>query len=1068
MSVEGLARGGDGGRLDGPAGPGGNGGDASGTATGIAEGDGAVTVNHFARGGAGGRGILGRSGDGGSASSNAVGRNQGASPVSVSAEAQGERGGTSRVEGDQSGDGGDAQAHAEGESAAGPVDVIAIATASLGAGSPTGASSGSIPGSGGVGTAHATGTSRGGDVHVTAIQRSGSAGGSPNPGAPGVAGDSIAVDHVSGSSPTLLSLLQEAHAGSGSQMLAQGASGGDGGDATSVVDAVNPGGGDLVVEVIAASGPGGPVGGEAGRSYAAASGISNGDVSVSATQIQGGTGSSTPNVSIDSIMTDAVSGSTPGALTLHQHAQAGQGGPNTSAESSRGGDAVSSLSADNPGGGDIRIVSEATGGRGRDLFSRDHVAFGFDGDAGDGGTARASAVVDHPGAQDVSVSAIARGGAGARVFDDVVGSQDSGDGGEALLGIVYGRSAGGGDVSVSGRAEGGNGGRAKEDASALPGAGAPAILVDAVDGDTSGTLELSQTAIAGHVGLTLLGVSPGAANAQSSLTKSTSSSSLQVATEARAGNASWRNAPTGTAHPAGDSLAEAHAANDSGDAAVRALSVGGRGGTGNGGAAGGRGGNARLDVSATTTGDQQAIRVGDLSAALSGATGGLGGSATSGGQPAAGAPAKGGGAISTSTGNALGDSSVWVLDRATGAPGGSLSGVFAGRPGDGGDGWSTAWGGNVGSSPVEVISEAHGGRAGLRSDVGPGASGGLASANATGFSAGSATVRATASSFGGLETLSGLTPVAFGTSGGDATSDASATSAGEALADAHAVGGYSESTGRSGVGLARATATGAFGMASASAEALMRDGRDVLEVRTGASAPVAAGTSSATAGASTGGAFPFTPSADVDAYSVATTFSRGAGNRFRGEGAFALSPDHPPNGDDLSADLSITLRPFDLDLFGEEMAIVFHDLSILDGFEALHFEVLRQGSVVWDEVFTEAAPALAFLSSGPLLLADFGTAPFSAEETFDFSFSLTAGTAGGGIEGLYSILLVPEPSTGVLIGVALLWARRASTRRTGASRDPAARRESRGGRSRTGPGRAAARSCPAARRRRTR
>lgn len=99
-----------------------------------------------------------------------------------------------------------------------------------------------------------------------------------------------------------------------------------------------------------------------------------------------------------------------------------------------GGDASSSLVADNPGGGDLTGWSQATGGNG--VLNNN------------GGDANASITLT--GSANVSANGSARGGRGG-LGDN---STAAGDGGSATLGGVYAVSTGGGTVQATGEARG--------------------------------------------------------------------------------------------------------------------------------------------------------------------------------------------------------------------------------------------------------------------------------------------------------------------------------------------------------------------------------------------------------------------------------------------------------------------------------------------------------------------------------------------------------------------------------------------------------------------------------------
>ena len=223
-------------------------------------------------------------------------------------------------------------------------------------------------------------------------------------------------------------------------------------------------------------------------------------------------------------------------------------------------------------------------------------------------------------------------------------AERGGRGGEARLGAVYGSSSGGGDVRVSGSAIGGSGGRGSFPSGRPGGDGASVELHNAVDGDTSGVLQLEQLAGGGR------GRDGGAHGATSSV--------LEVAKSLTALEIS------ALALGAFDSNAVASGDNAGGSVAVHSLATG-RSGSSSEAATAGAGGSARARAFGTTAGDGHAVLVTND---VWNATGGDGGDADSAAGGAVGG--RGGEADSESVGIALGDASVTVADAAAGGRGG--------------------------------------------------------------------------------------------------------------------------------------------------------------------------------------------------------------------------------------------------------------------------------------------------------------------------------------------------------------------------------------------------------------
>jgi hypothetical protein len=179
-------------------------------------------------------------------------------------------------------------------------------------------------------------------------------------------------------------------------------------------------------------------------------------------------------------LNNAVGGSTNNILTLTQSATGGNGGYgsyNTGTSSAgAAGNATSTLILADTEANTVVANVNATGG------------FGGDGEGingADGGNATVTAYVT--GIFNVTINATATGGTGG--FSQPAGGQPAanyGNAGNASLGTVYGSTSGGGTVAVAGTVIGGSG---------LNG---QAVLLDnAVDGDATSTIDLTQTATGG-------------------------------------------------------------------------------------------------------------------------------------------------------------------------------------------------------------------------------------------------------------------------------------------------------------------------------------------------------------------------------------------------------------------------------------------------------------------------------------------------------------------------------------------------------------------------------------------
>jgi hypothetical protein len=520
--------------------------------------------------------------------------------------------------------------------------------------------------------------------------------------------------------------------------------GGDGGAASSIAYGENHGASAVSVRAEAVGGRGGSVyssfaprpGGLGGEAVARATGISeSGDVDVTAVQ-RGGDGGSGEIAAdgADSTLIDAVSGSTAGRLVLLQEAIGGLGGSEASSlrpvHVGSGGDAFCSLTATNPGGGALELTARAVGG------GAGAAATGEPG--GQAGHAQASAVGSDSTGAELVVRAQAVGGGGLETPSSSYYGAGA-RGGDATLGEVRGSSSAGGDVTVIGEATGGNGGSSYAYDEGAD--GGDAVIEDAVDGATTGSLTLVQRAHGGWRSHN--GRSNGLG--QSRLTKSGSFERLALEVEA-----SGRLA-----------TAEANASNQTGNVDVVALAKGVSGGAAEASASG----EAFADGTSVTIGRDRPDPNDPYAPLLAGALGG---------EQAYAGNGRGGDAFSSSTGVHHGNGAVSVRDVAIG--GNADAGRYENTPGDtrGGNAHSHASASNQGRAAVDARAYARGGAVAYR---GVGDWGGVAaSADAFAEASGRGAVLAWATAERGWGTLPG---------GGSALARAHATGA-EGLAFAEA------------------------------------------------------------------------------------------------------------------------------------------------------------------------------------------------------------------------------------------------------------------------------------------
>lgn len=553
--------------------------------------------------------------------------------------------------------------------------------------------------SGGSATATLVGEASGGDpaanaTHTLTATATGGLAGYEADGAEVRGGDATA--EVTGStSHGVLNIVAEAISG-GAVSFSSEIPPARGSDASATASGIHtgPASGSLHVTAIARPSSTSNIGDNA----ATASGIATNGASVSVT---------TRTTGHNVVVRDSVSGSTSGLLVLNQSAIG----------RAQGDAATTSLTATNPGGGDLTVNVTATAANG---FTNQ-----------DGGEA-AIDFVDVTASGNVIVTGVATGGNGGNPsFHDATGR--FGSGGDALIGSMTGRSTGGGDVVVEATATGGSAGIHDSGAHPLAanGDGGGVRLENVVDGETAGHLTLSQIAIAGdRTGLrdpNPTGAPPGrSGEATSRIDRSRSAEHLTVHSEARGGLAE----------------AFARAANDAGGVSVEVMAVG----SDEGGVRGSEGGDAYATAIGLTQGDGHAVEVGANN--LINAHGGEG-------TPDKTFETLGGGGLATSASSGLaeGDSTVTVYDRATGGRGGRDFQTFGrpDRPGSrGGDAMSIASAVNAGTSTVRADARAIGGEGSpAKGDDLPSGTGGNATAAAHGESTGGADVIVRAEAVGG-------------------------------------------------------------------------------------------------------------------------------------------------------------------------------------------------------------------------------------------------------------------------------------------------------------------------------
>ncbi len=679
---------------------------------------------------------------------------------------------------------------------------------------------------------------------------------------------------------------------------------------------------------------------------------------------------------------DVVRGSTSGALSLSQRVLSDLG------------DVSTSLVSENTGGGDLTLFVDASSLR-RGLELPDGFALS------DGGRVLLGDVVGRSNTgRNVDIFVRALGNEIVRERRDQPGKASR----------IRGESKGGGDVSV--RAEFGivaAAGETETEGQVLGDSGRSISLDNVVGGDTTGRLVLGQQAEAARgadVGLsftTLPNVIAGdGGEARSRLTQNGFFESLELDTSALggAGGASYaEQSENARAGAGGDGFSEIEAMNREGSIKTGSLGRGGQGGFS--ARTAGDGGNGYVAVSATTIVDGASIEVGGPRV-LNRETGAIGGDGASPSYSATDSSlaGDGGDGESRSSGRAAGNSSVQVYDSAQGGRGGEGRRFRSGGGGgDGGRASSAAFAAGGGVERVFARSEAIGGDGGLYLAAGEASGGG---ASATSSAKGSGLAESIAIARGGVAgSYSGVF--------GDASSTASAVGA-RALAQADASSGIGGETSVR----ASVRREGAFTSA-------------VEAFASGANTGVASGLDF------DGSAF-VTGTPNVDAIASARLRHVGldsllsdpsANASIRALGSWSASG-AKGTGVTQTVEIDITLQA--VDLRREVLLAVFEEDAFAGGFDQMTFSLERYGERVGEEqTFSSLDQANAYFAeliglgflipeapplSGPLAWP--ADQPPAIRAIFEIASSGKQRVSFG-----IAAVVVPEPSTALLVGLGL-------------------------------------------------
>lgn len=617
--------------------------------------------------------------------------------------------------------------------------------------------------------------------------------------------------------------------------------------------------------------------------------------------------------------------------------------------------------------------------------------YGLDGSGGNGGSAFAEGTAI--GSDSALVTVNAQGGTGGILRSSYVGAvgATAGNGGAATLGTVYGESTNGGYVDVRGTARGGSGGQGWTSTQGFGagGNGAGSTLLNAVDGNTTGQLRLEQTAIGGSAGQVENGFNGIAGNAASSLTKQTSSWSLALDVNAIGGNGSSRSGSSGKAGPGGSAEVNVNGRNDSGSLYAKATATAGWGGSGGAGSNGGDGASASTVVVGETVGDVQRI---DLNGVAYGGRGGSAGIGRFGGN--------GGNATSNTYGRALGNSVVFVSDRADGGNAGSVGSAIGnvGFGGYGGDAISTAIATNNGTATVDARSFAYAGNGGPAGIGGISGRAGNALSVAQGTGQGAVYASSFADSTAYFEDLGGNTRAssqAIGASGNAVAKASTEDYLFEANAQATATVAGNLTTGT--IATSRAEAGISFGEPNYTTADAMNGHSVALATLLPNNATmdaIVAGNPNIQANLGYG-----------NGDSLMVGLLGGAYSDGGAEDALAT----------YSALLNFRIDMFELGSQENLLLGLYNPYGLGNGFDSLHFLVQVEGSSFIDETFTDMNTAFDYFNDNTLDLGLWSSYINGADLDLTISLDLTAQNIGDGFGfgmGLSNATMsaVPVPS----------------------------------------------------------
>lgn len=692
----------------------------------------------------------------------------------------------------------------------------------------------------------------------------------------------------------------------------------------------------------------------------------------------------------NTILRDAVSGSTSGRLTLAHEIL------------SRSGDIETELVAENLGGGDLALVIDADSQR---------VFEGFNSGPSEGGDIVLGDVIGRSeNGRDVEINITATGNHLRREsLDD--SSQPS-----RILGV-----SNGGAVTVSTSLSVGTDYTFTPQGGQSFGADGNSIdLENIVEGETSGALTLHQAASAGNaVGvefrdnevIEFIGGVGG--SARSALTRDGDFSSLDLSVKAIGGRGGYIRtfgAP-GTGGDGGDALAEVDATNQGGEVRANGTALGGYGGGGP--ASNGNGGAAGVDLRGQSAGDGNSVIVGSPTATVDdqpvGAVGGNGAGPSyfSDGPMPNGRSGDGGQATSDSVGIATGNSAVDVYARATGGRGGDGSRYEPSTSdgGHGGNALADAQAAGAGSERVRAFAFARGGDAG--SNIGASNAGG---ANATSRASGLGLVEASSHASGGTINRSGA-------------SSANTVARAEAIG-ATAIAESTASTGRGGpvrasIGVRRE----ATGFSNTAALAIGRHDAEIPDLSAGdpqgfariTSAPTQQGIENARVRHAALDALLSEPRPTPRVEALAHWSAAG-------------DPDDPAGSAESALQLVRLDITFEPDPINREVLLaVFEESSAQGGFETLRFWLERNGEAFGTEqTFQTLEEANTFFAD----LIGLGNAIKLPNRFDDPNDDSSPATVSAFFEALtrpgqtvafgIAALVVPEPGTAVLIGLGLM------------------------------------------------